>query len=481
MDESDLAYTPATRLAEEIRTGELSPVELVQCVLDRIAAAQPMLNCFITVCADQAMAAARAAEAALRPGAALWPLHGIPFTVKDLIDTAGVRTTQGSIAYRNRVPTADAVSIARLKEAGAILVGKTTTPEFGHGPLTGAPLFGRTHNPWDPTRTSGGSSGGAGAAAAAGLAPLNLASDGGGSTRIPAAACGVVGLKQTRGLVPDLQHPDGFASTVTIGPITRTVADAALMLEVMAGPHPLDPLSDLLATADYRVAARAEGDLGGLRIAWRPRMGNTVVDGEVLAACEAGVRAFAALGADVEEVADDFFNTEPFWLIISNCFWHARCAHLLDEYRDRMTPALVRAVESAETYSAVQYQQAACTRTKIFRKVQGWFEDHDLILSPTLTRTAIPIDHDFSDPIEIAGAPVGGVRQAWYPYTHPFNLTGHPALTLPCGWATDGLPIGLQIVGRRLADETVLRAAALFEAAHPWAHKRPNLPAVESD
>jgi aspartyl-tRNA(Asn)/glutamyl-tRNA(Gln) amidotransferase subunit A len=473
---SELAYTPASELAARIKAKTLSPVELMDATLARIDALQPVLNCFITVCADAARTAARAAEAAVMRGDALGPLHGVPVSVKDLINTAGVRTTFGSYVFEHNVPTADAVAVARLKGAGAILIGKTTTPEFGHKPFTDAPLFGRTRNAWDAGRTAGGSSGGAAVAVAAGLGPLAVATDGGGSTRVPAACNGVVGFKQTKGLVPHDQTPDGFGNQAFITPTTRTVMDTALMLAAMAGPHRSDPHSAGLTVPDVVAAARPEGDLKGVRIAWRPTLGNTVVDREVLALCEAAVQRLAALGATVEPVPDDFGPTEPIWLVLTHSFWHGRFAQYLPQYGNRMTPSLVRQIASGARYSAADLQQAMFERTRIFRQVQGWFETCDLIIMPTLTRTALPIDDDFFAPITIDGKPVDTARKAWYPYTHPFNLSGNPAVTLPCGWARDGLPVGLQIVGPLMADAAVMRAAALFEAAQPWAHRRPALP-----
>ncbi|MEJ0070272.1 MAG: amidase [Pseudomonadota bacterium] len=473
---SDAAFTPAAELAARIRRKELSPVELMRDTLARIDVLQPVLNCFITVCADQALEVAHTAEQAVMRGDVLGPLHGVPFSVKDLVNTAGVRTTFGSHVFEHNVPVADAVSVARLKDAGAILVGKTTTPEFGHKPFTDAPLFGRTRNAWSAERTSGGSSGGAAVAVAAGLGPLAVATDGGGSTRIPASCNGVVGFKQTLGLVPHDQTPDGFGNQAFITPMTRTVMDTALMLAAMAGPDRADPHSIGLAKADYVAAARPEGDLKGIRIAWRPRLGNLAIDREVLALCEAAVARLAALGAVVEPVADDFGNTEPTWLVLTHSFWNGRFGPYLAQHGNRMTPSLVRQIENGARYSAADLQQAMFARTAIYRQIQTWFDGYDLLVTPTLTRTALPIDGDLFEPIEIEGKKIDTARKAWYPYTHPFNLSGNPAVTLPCGFARDGLPVGFQIIGRLTEDATVLRAAALFEAAQPWADRRPTLP-----
>jgi len=475
---ADLAFLSAAELAPLIARRELSPVELVETVLARIERAQPALNAFVTVCGEEARAAARAAEAAVMRGEALGPLHGIPFGVKDLVNTAGVRTTFGSVVFAENVPAADAVSVARLKAAGAILVGKTTTPEFGHKPFTEAPLFGRSANPWDLARTCGGSSGGAAAAVAAGLAPLGIGTDGGGSTRIPAACCGVVGFKQTLGLVPHDMTPDGFGNQSYITPMTRTVMDSALMLQAMAGPHPSDPHALGLPAQDFVAAARPEGALAGIRIGWRPFMGNRHLAAGVRSLCEAAMRRLESLGGAVEPMEDDFGNTEPIWLVLTQSFWNARFRRYVAEFGPRMSETLLRQMENGAGHSAVALQEAMFERTRIFRQIQGWFERFDIVAMPTLARTALPIDHDFFAPITIDNALSDTVRKAWYPYTHPFNLSGNPAVTLPCGWDAEGLPVGLQLVGPHLGDTALLHAAALFEAAQPWSARRPEVPGV---
>jgi aspartyl-tRNA(Asn)/glutamyl-tRNA(Gln) amidotransferase subunit A len=469
----DLAFTPAAELAAFVARRAVSPVELVDLVLARIEQTQPTLNAFITVCGDEARAAARAAQGAVMRGDAVGPLHGVPFAVKDLVNTKNVRTTFGSVALAGNVPDADSPAVARLKAAGAILIGKTTTPEFGHKCFTEAPLFGRTANPWDPSRTCGGSSGGAAAAVAAGLGPIGIGTDGGGSSRIPASCCGIVGFKQSLGLVPHDLTPDGFGNQSHITPMTRTVMDSALMLAAMAGPDPCDPHSLGLAPPDFVGAARPEGDLKGMRIAWRPLLGNELLSGEVRASCERALAAFAELGAIIEPVEDDFASTEPIWLVLTQSFWNARFRRYVAEFGPRMSETLLRQMDTGADHSAVALQEAMFERTRIFRTIQRWFEHADLVATPTLSRTALPIDHDFFAAIEIDGMPADTVRKAWYPYTLPFNLSGNPAVTLPCGWAADGLPIGLQLIGPYLGDARLLRAAALFEAARPWADRQP--------
>lgn len=475
MDRDDLCYTPATELARMIRAKQVSAREAADAVLERIDAVEPHINSFITVSADEARRDADAADAALQRGDDVGPLHGVPLGVKDLLNTKGVRTTFASHAYADNVPDSDCVAMARLRAAGAILVGKTTTPEFGHKPMTEAPLFGKTSNPWDPSRTAGGSSGGAGAAAAAGLAPLHVGTDAGGSIRIPAAACGIVGMKQTLGLVPHDMNAETFGLFSFIGPMTRTVADAGLMLAAMAGPHASDVHSLGRPPAeDLAQAARGEGDLNGVKIGWRMFLGNEVIDSETRRLFEAALPAFEELGAELVPYEGPFTPTLPIWQPIIFSSFAIRFGEMMHELGDKMSETLRYWTEKGAGYSAVDLQTAMQIRTKVFRQVQGWFDDVDLVVTPTLARPAIPIDHDPRDPIEIEGRLLDEPRASWYPYTHPFNMTGHPAITLPSGWTAGGLPVALQIVGPWCADGRVLHAAACFERARPWAERRPD-------
>ena len=463
----------AVDLAGKIKAGELSPTETLDAALAHIEATDPALNAFITISEDRARQEAAAAEALLQGGGPLPPLLGVPYTVKDLVDTAGVRTTYASALMEHNVPARDAPVVARMKAAGAVLVGKVSTPEFGHKPMNESPLFGRTLNPWDLSRTSGGSSGGSAAALASGMAPLSIGTDAGGSIRIPAACCGVVGMKGTLGLVPHDIAPDGFGNFSNNGPMARTVADAALMLSVMAGPHPNDPHSHGLPKDDYVTAAKGEGDLSGIKIGWLSHMGNELVDAEIMEACIQRREALAERGAEIIPMDEPFENTEPYWLVITQSLWVARFEDKLAEFADRMTPTLLRGIEEGKRYSAVELQRAITFRTALYRRIQSWFADVDFLMMPTLSRTALAADHDFYQPITIGNQVAGGIRQCWYPYTHPFNMSGHPAITLPCGIMADGLPAGVQIVGPMMGDGTIIRLAAMVEQAHPWAHLWP--------
>lgn len=471
----DLTRLPASTLRDHIAARKVSPVELMKAVLERAEKLQPVLNCFITLVPEEAMKAAREAEEAVMQGTPLGLLHGIPYAVKDLVNTAGVRTTFGSRLFEQNVPKEDAVATARMKQAGAILFGKTTTPEFGHKALTDAPLFGRTRNAWSPDRTSGGSSGGAAVAVAAGIGPIGIATDGGGSTRIPAAANGLVGLKQTLGTIPHSQAPDAFGNYTYVTPMTRTVMDTALMLQAMAGPHPCDPWSIGVVAEDYPAAARAEGDLTGKKIFYALTFGNKAVAKEVSTAFDRALGRLRDLGAELIELGDAVPDMEAVWKVINHTTWRARFDDMIRRDGERMSPSLVRQVAMAMEWTGADYQRAMFQRAEIFRLVQRWFENADFLVMPTLSRTALSIDQDLFEPINIDSVEVGELRRNWFPYTMAFNITGHPALTLCCGHDNDGLPIGLQIVGRFRDDASVLRTAALYEASEGWLTRWPDL------
>jgi aspartyl-tRNA(Asn)/glutamyl-tRNA(Gln) amidotransferase subunit A len=463
-----MIQTDALTLARRIRTKEISPVAVVDAVLQRIGALQPTVNAFITVTADEAREAAQRAEAAVMRGEPLGPLHGVPFSAKDLLFTAGIRTTMGSLIFADQVPAEDAVPVRRLREAGAILIGKTTTPEFGHKPLTDSPLFGVTRNPWDLSRTAGGSSGGAAAAVASGQGPLALGTDGGGSIRIPAACCGIVGLKPTLGRVPHIHQADLFSSTSYIGPMARTVEEVSACLDVIAGFDQGDPHSRCEPPDEARGI-----EVRGLRLGWLPRVGNALVDLEVSAACEGAVRHLEQQGALVETVDENFAALEQTFLVFLQGGLAARVGPYMAKFAEKVAPSLRQAIEQGARWSAADWVNALGQRTAVYRRVLALFQRFDFLLSPTLSRAALAVDHDPSQPISIGGKVAGSIRGAWYPYTWPFNLSGHPAVSLPCGWTSDGLPIGLQIVGPWYADRRVLALAAHLERERPCARPMP--------
>ncbi len=469
MADERLCWLPATALAALIRRKKVSPVEVVDAVLDRIERLNPKLNAFVTLTADQARRDAKAAERALgKKGAKLGPLHGVPFSVKDLVITKGVRTTFGTPLYRDNVPAEDAPMVQRLKAAGAIMLGKTNTPTFGWIGATHNLLFGPTRNPWNLGRTPGGSSGGASAAAAAGLGPLHVGTDGGGSIRIPASFAGIYGLKASFGRIP--AYPaSGAWSLSHIGPMTRTVADAALMLQVAAGPDERDQTSLPAARVDY-VKALA-GGVKGLRVAWSDDLGFAdTVDPEVRDLCAAAAKAFGELGCRVEAV-------KPRWPSPYRCWSEIFCGGIatrMAPYLDRKSeidPGLYRIIENTLKNPPTTYVQAWFDRLAWWEHPRRLFEKYDLLLTPTIACPPFAIGLD--NPTEIAGKAVP--PYGWIPFTYPFNMTGQPAASVPCGFTRDGLPVGLQIVGRRFDDVTVLRASAAFERARPWAQHRPPL------
>lgn len=475
LPKSEICEMSAVALRSLVAQRKLSPVEIVEEVLRRADAVQPHLNCFITLCHEQAMAQAREAEGALMRGEASGLLHGLPFTVKDIVDTAGVRTTYGSLLHRDHVPAEDALAVSRMRQAGGILIGKTTTSEFGAKCLTDAPLFGSTPNAWNPARTSGGSSGGAAASIAAGVAPLAIATDGGGSTRIPAACNGVVGLKQSLGVVPHSQVQDAFGNYTYVTPTTRNVADTALMLQAMTGPHGSDPWSLGVPAQPYFDALQPGADLRGKRVLHCAAPAGRPISADVAAAFDAALATLRSMGAQLVEMPGEGYDVEPVWRVINHTSWRGRFAPLAEAHADRLSPSLLRQLALAEHVDGVAFQQAMFARTALFRRVQAQLEAHDFIFTPTLSRTALPIDQDLFDPIEIDGRAYAEVRPNWFPWTMPFNLTGHPAISLPCGAGRDGLPIGMQLVGRFREDLQLLQAAASFEARHKPANPLPTL------
>lgn len=473
---NDLCEMPATVLRKKIAQREVSPVEVTQAVLDRAHRLQPVLNCFITICADEAMQEARAAEQALMRNEPLGLLHGIPYTCKDLVNTRGVRTTFGSFIFQDNVPAEDAEAVARLRRQGAILIGKTTTSEFGAKCLTDAPLFGRTRNAWHADRSSGGSSGGAAVAVAAGIAPLGIATDGGGSTRIPAACNGVVGLKQSMGVVPHSQTEDVFGNLTYVTPMTRTVADTALMLQAMAGPSPVDPWSIGLPVPDYGKAAAAGGDLHGRRIMFCMAPQGRPVSSEVARAFEDALAQLKSMGAELREMpATTDFDIEPLWRTINHTVWVTRFGEWARERPKDLSPSLLQQLELARHVTGVEYQRAMFDRTRLFRHVQGLLQENDFLAVPTLSRTAVAIDQDLFGTLDIDGQNYPEVRANWFPWTMPFNLTGHPAITLPCGFDADGLPIGVQLVGRFRGEADLLHAASLLETSQGLLMRRPDV------
>ena len=468
MTETDLCYLSALQLRELYQKREVSPVEVTEAILRRMDQLNPKLNAFITTTPELALKGARAAEKAYQTDESPPALAGIPTSIKDLVAMTGFPTTRGSWRYRDSVSDFDAPIMDRFHEAGAVIIGKTNLPEFGWKGDSTNRIIGSTHNPWQHGRTAGGSSGGGTAALAAGLGPLAQGSDGAGSIRIPTSFCGVYGLKPSWGLIP--QYPASAVELFShLGPMTRTVADAALMLNVMAGADPRDRLS-IPAETDYLTAL--EEDIAGLRVAWSPDLGYALIDPEVREIVTKAAERFGELGCHVEEAHP---SLEDPWESIVHVIWASAFAglhlHDLDAVRDQIDPGLVRVIEQGLQLSGAEVAIAYAQRNDYYHTWRQFMERYDLVLTPTLPVTAFPAGDDH--PGQIDGQPT--TYLSWTAFTYPFNITGQPAASVPCGFDHNGLPIGLQIVGRWRDDVTVLRASAAFEALAPWADKRPPL------
>jgi len=458
--DDDLCAMSALELRDHYRSGDLSPVDVTDATLRRIDRLNPELTAFITVTPDLALEHARAAERAYANGTA-GALAGIPISIKDLTQTRGIRTTRGSLLYADWIPTDDAPFVERVYSAGAVMLGKTNTPELGWKGDAGNRVVGPTHNPWRHGRTSGGSSGGGAAAVAAGLGPLAQGGDGAGSIRIPCAFCGVFGLKPSFGLVP--YAPASVMGDLThLGPMTRTVRDAALLLNAVAGGDGRDRLS-WSSGVDY-LDGIGDG-VQGLRIAWSSDLGYAAIDGAVRSVVERAAHRFSDLGCEVEQVNPGLPNP---WSIV-DAIWSSSMAGLygrdLDRVRSQLDPGLVEVIEHGGTLSGQEVAEARIQRNAYYEGMQSFMEGYDLLLTPTLPVTAFAAGDD--QPGMVDGQET--TYLSWTAFTFPFNLTGQPAATVPCGMV-DGLPVGLQIVGRWHDDATVLRAAAAFEAISPWTY-----------
>ncbi|HUN42694.1 MAG TPA: amidase [Acetobacteraceae bacterium] len=468
MDAETLAFTPAVAAAELIRTRQLSPVEYLQSLLNRIEQLEPRVNAFVHLDAGPAMAAAKQAETALMRGGHIGRLHGIPATIKDLALTRSMPTQHGSRIFAGHQPTEDAPFVTRLQAEGAILLGKTTTSEFGWTGVSHSPLTGITHNPWKHGYNAGASSAGAAAAAAAGFGPLHQGSDGAGSIRMPSHFCGVFGLKPSFGRVPYYPVSVGDLTSHN-GPMARTVGDAALMLEVMAGPYELDYTSLEAGPADY--LRRLHEGIEGRRIAYSPDLGHARVDPDVAALVKSAVRRFEELGARVEEVATPWAAPGP---ELIRFFWAAHLTRLqphLAKWEKEMDPGLVACMKAAQDYKVSEYQAMRERKVAYISDIHRWFRDWDFLLTPSVSVAAFPAEllmpphwpqHDWD-------------WVSWAEFSYPFNMSWNPAASVPCGFTGEGLPVGLQIVGRRFDDLGVLQAAAAFEQAQPWADRRPKL------
>lgn len=466
---TDLCFTSAAELLGSYRSGALSPVEVTEAVLARVERLNPRLRAYLYVDADGAMRAARAAEAAYRAGNA-GPLAGVPISIKDLAQVRGMPMTYGSLLYKDYVPDADAWSVARLRAAGAVLLGKTNTPEFGSLPTNENRLGDSARNPWNLERTPGGSSGGAGAAVAAGLGPIGHGTDFGGSIRIPAAMCGVVGFKPTLGRIA---RDTAFNLTGEFfsheGPLARGVADVALFMDGCAGPDPRDRFSQIGPAPAF--SANLETLPRGLRVAWTPSLGYARCDRAYLAVCEQAVRRFeAAVGAIDEATPEGAGEGLEAWRVAGAAGnYSAERAALQREHAEELTPVVRHGLQEMEKTTLLQYFDALIALRQWRARAAAFFERYDLLITPTLPSAAIPIGaRSFTIDGEQQPNTFGLIA-----FTAPFNATGQPVVSMPCGFTGDGLPVAIQIAGRFADDLLVLQAARAFEQAVPEALQRP--------
>lgn len=466
MSPDELCFLPAWRQAELIRDGEISAVELADAVISRMEKINPKLNAFVQTYPDRTRAAAEAAMRAIRGGTRTGRLAGVPVSIKDTYWIAGLPMRFGSQLMKDHVPQEDSPAVARLAAAGTVDIGKTNTPEFAWRGSTDSRLSGPAANPWNPAMTAGGSSGGASAAVAAGLGSLALGSDAAGSIRIPASFCGLVGLKPTYGRVAMFPPAGGNELALHGGPMTRTVRDAAMMLDIIAGPDPRDPFS--LPRANGETYAELDGSIKGLRIGWSPDLGFAEVEPETAAIVGRAVTAFTELGAEVDDAG--LALDDPSWILDTLFGAAAGGAHGGRPAQEKalMDPALVAYAEKGHAITIERYMKAIMARQALVQKLVRAFQRFDLLVTPTVSLPAFPLGK--VNPDTVNGKPPAHLG---WSLTYPFNWSGQPAISVPAGFTKAGLPVGLQIVGRRFEDAQVLAVAAAFEAVRPWIGRRP--------
>jgi Asp-tRNA(Asn)/Glu-tRNA(Gln) amidotransferase A subunit family amidase len=467
---TDLDFAEALPLTQAIRSRQLSPVELLDHVMRQAERRQPTVNAFLTLDADAARVAAREAEAAVMRGEPTGVLHGLPVSVKDLEPTRGLRTTYGSKFFEHDVPDFDGGVAGRLRSAGAIIFGKTNTPHYGHKDSCDNLLGPPSRNPWDLSRTPGGSSGGAAAAVAAGIGPLAHGSDGAGSVRIPAALCGVFGFKPSLGVVPYWPNPEFWAARSHNGTLSRTVADSALMLNAIAGHDPRDAVS-IEPLVDDWLAAIASPDVHGLRVAWSPDFGYAAVDPEVRSLATAAAKRFSDLGCNLEEVTVPWADPSEWASLLWDFQTAIRNHERARQHPEWIEPTMQAQIDRGLRASLLEVGQAQLARTAFYEQARQFMDAYDLLLTPQMPCVAWPVDQP---PTSIDGRPTPNLFDHLQ-FTFPFNLTGWPAASVPCGFNSQGLPVALQIVAPKHRDAQCLQAAAAFEALVPWKDARPSL------
>lgn len=468
MPETDLCFLTATELARRIRARELSAREAMEAHLAQIERVNPVVNAIVTLLPERALAGAAAADAALARGEPLGPLHGLPIAHKDLKDTRGIRTTHGSPIYRDNVPEQDALLVERLRAAGAIAIGKTNVPEFGAGSQTFNPVFGATLNPYDLTKTCGGSSGGAAVALACGMLPIADGGDTGGSLRNPAGYCNVVGFRVSSGRVPSWPSSLAWGTLDVDGPMARTVGDVALLLSAMAGPDPRSPIA--LPEPGSSFARPLDRDFAGVRIAWSRDLGGLPVDPRVTAVLESQRGTFEALGCAVEDAEPDLSGADEVFKTLRAWQFALSYAGLIQTHRDQIKDTVIWNTEEGLRLSGLDVARAEQQHTVIFRRVQAFFETYEFLVLPV--SQVPPFDVRQPYPTEIEGAAMETYID-WMKSCYYITVTGHPAISVPCGFTPEGLPVGVQIVGRYRDDFGVLQLAHAFEQATGFWRQRP--------
>lgn len=468
---AELHFKPAHELAAMIRRRELKPSELMAATIARIEATNPKLNAFVALRSEAAMAEARALDEKIARKEEVGALAGLPMGVKDLEDAAGLATTFGSAPFKNNMPKEDSVEVARLKAAGAIVIGKTNAPEFGYTAFTKNLLFGRTRNPWNLERTPGGSSGGSSAAIAGGVVPLATGSDGGGSIRIPACYTGCFGLKPSFGRIPlgPTLGMQQWNDTSVVGPLARSVRDAAMFMDAAMGYHASDP--DSLPHPGISYAAVLERLPKKLRIAFHPDFGK-IVQREVSREVDQAVAAFKDMGHEVTVIDDQVPETGQAWMRVGGSQSLAMLWEYIDPNREQFGRGFLSGTEAAKHLTWRHYGIAYRARAQFNEWIRGVFERFDLLLTPTLPTEAFPAGGP--PPKEIDGKPLPDLLDAVV-FTYPINLSGHPAASVRAGFTDSGMPCGLQIVAERHRDDLVLQAAYAYEQARPWRDRWPQL------
>jgi amidase len=464
---SEICFLTATELVDRMRARELSAVEVLEAHLRRIERANASVNAIVTLAPTRAMEAARAADAALARGDLLGPLHGLPVAHKDLVETNGIRTTYGSPIFAGHVPDYDALIVERLRAAGAITIGKTNTPEFGAGSQTFNPVFGATRNPYDTTKTCGGSSGGAAVALACGMVPIADGSDTGGSLRNPAGYCNVVGFRPSPGRVPSWPTPVAWSSLTVEGPMARTVQDVALVLSAIAGPDPRSPIA--LADPGSRFAGPLERDFRGVRVAWSRDLGGLPVDPRVIAVLESQRGVFADLGCVVDAADPDWSDADEIFKIWRAWHYELSLGDLLVTHRDKMKDTVVWNIESGRTITGPQLGWSEKRRTALYQRMREFLDRYEFLVLPVSQVPPFDISRPYIDEINKVklATYIDWMRSCYY-----VSVTGLPAIAVPCGFTPEGLPVGLQIVGRHQDDLGVLQIAYAFqEATGFWKHR----------